>query len=108
MWQNLKFLSFELDLTTLGDGGLSRFWALELDITESSALSIFERLDLARADLAKLSKGLTELSLRDGWLEVLNKDIGLWVDEVVFLDSTTNVRTLDLSVVQFFSASCGF
>lgn len=91
MWQDLDLLTLELNLTTLLNGGIGGLWALKLNVAESSALTILEGLNLAGADFTKLGKGLAELSLRDGWLKVLDEDIGLWVDEVVLLDGTTNI-----------------
>lgn len=108
MGQNLKTFSFQFDGATSLDGLLCLLLVLELNVTKASALSILEALDFAGSDSSKLSEGLGELSLRNADIQVLNKHVGFWINEVVLLDSTSDVASFNLGVVKLFSASSGF
>ena len=90
MRQDLEKFTFELNLTTLHDGTLSNFLSLKLDVSKPSALSVFKTLDLARANCSKFGKGLAKLGLCHGGINILDENIGLWIDEIICLHSTSN------------------
>lgn len=110
MWQDFDSLSVKFNSTASLDSLLSGLLILKLNVSKSSALAILEAFDFAGSDSSELGEGLRELRLGNLNIQILDKDIGLWVDEVLLLDGASNLRASNCSVVELLGASgslCG-
>lgn len=105
MWQDFDSLSVKFNSTASLDSLLSGLLILKLNVSKSSALAILEALDFAGSDSSKLGEGLRELGLGNLNIQILDKDIGLWVDEVLLLDGASDLRASNCSIVELLSAS---
>lgn len=105
MGKHFDLLAVELELLRLSDGGRGRFFALELDVAETTTLTIRVELEFARANGANGAKGLEELLLRDREVDVADEDVGLGLHEVTFLEVAANEIFTNLRVVHLRGAA---
>lgn len=99
MVQNLDLLAVEFEGAALSDGQIGGILILELNVAEASRLTVWEKLELAGADGAELSKGVIELLLSHTDVNELHDQVGLGLHEVAFLQVAANEVGSDLCVI---------
>ena len=99
MVQNLDLLAVEFESAALSDGQIGGILILELNVAEASRLAVWEKLELAGADGAELSKGVIELLLSHTDINELHDQVGLGLHEVAFLQVAANEVGSDLRVI---------
>ena len=90
------------------DSSFSFLLLLELDIAESSALTITEYFKFARFNVTRFSAELTEFFLVHIFGEISNEDVSLAVEIAILFLVENDMLLHNLSVVHGFEASCCF
>ena len=108
MGQNLNLFAIELEGSGLCDGVICGLFALKLDVSKTSGLTVRIELKLARANRSEGRERIEELLLCDGEVNIANKYISFGLHEVTFLKIAADIIVSNLRVVKLASTSLGF
>jgi hypothetical protein len=107
MHHDFNCLSLELRFIALLDAVFSCLLGLELNVAESTRLSVWEGLEFQRLDLTVLGEVFAKLLLSEFSTKIAANDIGL-VIEALLNETHINGAAINLSVIHFLLAPVGF